>query len=385
VVSRSRRVEDELLLLLVHGRESPAPGSRLAALLGASPDWAAFLRQADLHGVVPLVAHHLQRLGSPDVPRPVRDELQRRALLYGRHSLLLVAQLRQVLGHLAAAGIPVIPLKGVALSSALYRRPTLRVSTDIDVLVPRERVPHAVEVLEGHGYKAEGPWRRWAASAYHVELPLLPRSPRRRYPLDLHWGLGAGDPRDTLAAEECWATARTVTVAGVEARAMSPEWELLFLALHAARSQWQGLKWLVDIQEICWTWRLDWDGVRVIARRWGWERVLALTLEACRCLWGLPPPNAVESVPWPRWLPRFPDPPRESRWASLRVTCLLLPRWRQRAGHALRLIGTSSPNDYRWLPLPAALFPLYVFLRPVRWAAMGGKWCLRTVLPRRGA
>ncbi len=47
-----RSPEDELLLLLVHGRHSPHRDARLRALLGASRDWTSLLRQADLHGVV---------------------------------------------------------------------------------------------------------------------------------------------------------------------------------------------------------------------------------------------------------------------------------------------------------------------------------------------
>lgn len=74
--------EDELLLLLVHGRHSPDRDARIRALLGASPDWPALLRQASRHGVVPLVAHHLQQLGSPGVPAAVATELQRQALLH---------------------------------------------------------------------------------------------------------------------------------------------------------------------------------------------------------------------------------------------------------------------------------------------------------------
>ncbi len=377
--------EDELLLLLVHGRHSPDRDARLGALLDASPDWTALLRRADVHGVVPLVAHHLHRLGSPEVPPAVTAEFQRLAFLHCRRNLLQARELRQVLQQLMTAGVPVIPLKGIALASALYGHCTLRVSGDIDILVRRAQVPHAVGVLEGIGYRAEGPWQRWAAAPYHVEIPLTPRGTGRRYPLDLHWGLLGGDPRYQSAAEECWAAARPTTLVGVEAWAMSPEWELLFLALHAARSQWQGLKWLVDIQEICWTWTLDWQSVWAIAHRWGWEKILELTIAACRCLWELPHPNAVGSIPWPSWLPRFPDPPRQRRSSGFRVMCLLLPRWRLRIGYVLRLIGTSSPNDYRWLPLPAALSPLYFFLRPVRWVVMGGKWCLRAALQRLGA
>jgi hypothetical protein len=118
--------EDELLLLLVHGRHSPDREARLRVLLGASPDWTSLLHQACVHGVVPLVAHHLQQLGSPEVPPAVTAEFQRLAFLYYGRNLLLAREVGQVLRQLMTAGIPVIPLKGVALAHALYGNSTLR-------------------------------------------------------------------------------------------------------------------------------------------------------------------------------------------------------------------------------------------------------------------
>ena len=376
--------EDELLLLLVHGRASPERDARLRGLLSSSPDWTSLLRQARVHGVVPLVAHHLHQLNSSVVPPAVAEELQRLAGVYGGRSLLLARQLRQVLQLLAAADIPVIPLKGVALASALYGQYTLRVSSDIDLLVRRAQVSDAVRALEADGYRALAPWRRWAAAPYHIEIPILPAQ-AGRFDLDLHWGLLAGDPRYQEAVDECWSQARTRTIVGADAWAMSPEWELLFLALHAARNEWQGLRWLVDIQEILWTWTLDWRSVWTISHKWGWTEILQLTIEACRSLWELPPCHGVGAVSWPSWLPRFPAPPRQRRLANLRIMGLLLPRWSLRIRYLLRQFGTSSPNDYRWLPLPAALAPLYLVLRPLRWAVQGGGRVLRATLRRLGA
>src|SRR5262249_54441259 len=151
---------------------------------------------------------------------------------------------------------------------------TLRECTDLDLLVPRAQVPSTVRVLEANGYRAWGPWERWTTSLINIEMSLMRPASGQPYAVDLHWALIGGDPRHYGAMEELWAAIRPTRVLGVEAWAMSPEWELLFLALHAARSQWQGVKWLVDIQEICWTWAIDWQMVWAIAQRWGWEKIM---------------------------------------------------------------------------------------------------------------
>ncbi len=65
------------------------------------------------------------------------------------------------------AGIPAIPLKGVALSQALYGDTSLRVCGDLDILVPRGLVAQSFQVLLRNRYEAELPEEyysvyRWA-------------------------------------------------------------------------------------------------------------------------------------------------------------------------------------------------------------------------------
>ena len=55
--------------------------------------------------------------------------------------------------------------------------------------------------------------------------------------------------RDGVAVGDLWAEARPQTCFGAPAFSLSPEWEVLYLCLHAADHDWQMLKWLVDIHE----------------------------------------------------------------------------------------------------------------------------------------
>ena len=90
--------------------------------------------------------------------------------------------------------------------------------------------------------------------------------------------------------DDLWAEARPQVFWGVEAWTLSPEWELLYLAVHAARHRWQGLKWLVDIHEVCTRAKFDWDTVTDKAHRFGLERALEVSLSVCRALFGTPSP-----------------------------------------------------------------------------------------------
>ncbi len=358
--------EDAALLLLLQRHRFPSNAARLRTLLGGTLDWPVLLAQARLHSVLPLLTAQLQRLGYWQVPATVVAELQRRTRTRSIHNMLLVQELRRILRQLMAAGIAVLPLKGMALAEALYGDCMLRDCADIDIVVPKAQIPPVVHLLEAQGYRAQGPWEWWTTSPIHFEIALLRTPDGLRYDVDLHWGLLGGDPRHACAMEALWAACHPATVLGVDAWAMSPEWTLLALILHAARSQWQGLKWLVDIQEICWAWTLDWPTVWALARQWGWEEIVQLTIDTCQTLWELPPALSADSHPPPTWLPRFPTPPRPRQRVKLRILCLLFPQWRVRLIYVLRLLSTPTSGDYWWRPLPVALFPLYIVLRPLR-------------------
>ena len=62
--------------------------------------------------------------------------------------------------------------------------------------------------------------------------------------------------------------------------------------------------------------------------------------------------------------------------------CLFFFRWDLRMGYVLRLIFTPTLHEYQLMPLPAALFPLYAFLRPLRLMIKWGWQGLRTAVQR---
>ena len=63
--------------------------------------------------------------------------------------------LKEVLGCLAGAGIPVMPLKGALLAYWVYDDPSERRVSDVDLLVPEKSFEAAIAKLAGQGYHAE--------------------------------------------------------------------------------------------------------------------------------------------------------------------------------------------------------------------------------------
>lgn len=340
----------------------------------------------------PLVTRNLERLGFPGVPVEVRAELEAADRLNAARNMLFRRGLIDVLKRFREAGVPVIPLKGVALADSLYGDITLRVCSDLDILVPRHAVGQGLELLATAGYEpaeedreADGMDLEIVLGS-NIEYAFMRRDHALPHRLELHWDLAWRWRTDTRATDDLWANARPKAFWGVEAYALSPEWELLYLAVHAAHHRWQALKWLVDIHEVCESGQVDWAKVSNAATGLGWEKVLQLTLAACHMLLDTPVPAEIARIALPRWVrlfPTFPAPPGIQ-------DALFATRFFRRASDKLRYLGrllfVPTVTEYRLCPLPASLSGLYYPLRPLRLATKWGwRWARKNLTRPAGA
>jgi hypothetical protein len=345
--------------------------------LSAGIAWTRLLDQAEAHGVAPLVARNLDALGWPGIPPDVRAALEAARRLNAARNLLVARVLGRALDALGRAGVPVIPLKGVALADSLYGDAGLRVSSDIDLLVPRQAVAPAFAVFAQFGYLP-------AAEEKPVEdgdINLLLKSNMeyafvsqelQACPIELHWDIAWRWPEDVPALADLWADARPGWFRGVAAWALGPEWHLLYLAVHAARHRWEALKWLVDVHEICARDGLDWVRVRDKAARFGLGDVLGITLGACRTLLGTPmPPEAPARTP-PAWVHLFPSTTHpQDIWQGGLYPVRLFNRPSEKLRYLARVLLVPTLGERRLVRLPAGLGALYYALRPLR---LGGRW-----------
>jgi hypothetical protein len=352
--------EDELLLL-ARGRLGTEVEDRARCLLEHGLQWSGILRRAWEQDVFPLLYRNLRHLGFPAVPPAVQTELEAVYRINAFRNTLLAEELVRVLTLLHGAGILVIPLKGVALAEDLYGDLTLRCCVDIDVLVPRQMVAQSLRLLLASGYRAEFTEQFFADLLLQkdIEYALEREEWGNSYMVELHWGILWGAPFD-----------------GVPAYTLSPEWQLLFLSAHVSRHQWRGLKWLVDIHELCSQGGIDWQKLGAKARRLGWEDMLRITLSACRNLFSTPIPEEFSLPRLPPWVKLFPAAPAPL-WQSFLFPLRLLKRPSDKLRYLLRALLWPTLAERRLLRLPSSLDFLYYPLRPLR---LGCKWGWRLVL-----
>ena len=172
--------------------------------------WPRILERAYSHEIYPLLYRNLLGLGFPNVPEAVQSELKGLYLANALRNQLLAEELARLLGLLEAAGIGVIPLKGVALAQLLFGDPAARVCSDIDILVPAEEVVRARRIILANGYSSRFSEDFFARHQLHTmaECALVAEKKPLTYLVELHWTLMQDSAKDSAAVAELWSQAR---------------------------------------------------------------------------------------------------------------------------------------------------------------------------------
>jgi hypothetical protein len=370
--------EDRLCLLLAAAQVQPWAQERALALLEGPLQWELIRIRVVREGILPIFFLNLRRLGFPGVPADVRTWLETAYKANAIRNEYLAMELARVLKLFDEAGIPVIPLKGVALSQSLYGDASLRVCADLDVLVPRSLVARSFQVLLRDRYAAEHPEeiliRIPLGNA--IEYPFRRSDGPFRCRLELHWGLFCGSFNDENAAAEIWRESKPDTFFGVTARRLPPEWELLYLAAHAVRHRCEGLKWLADIHDSVSLRPVDWERLGSAARRHGWESAMTVSLGTCNAFLGTRVPR--EFMQPPRQNPFSPLGPSFQKTIGIPLFIFRhLTGARARLSFLFRRAFLPNFSDYSLVDLPHSFGFLYYVIRPFRVACRCGFLLLR--------
>lgn len=374
--------EDRFCLLLARGEITPDIRKWVLEIVSSPLRWPAVLERVSTHQIQPLVYRNLLDLGFPSVPDAVQAQLKSAFLANWRRNEQLARELGLLLALLGNAGIHAIPLKGIALAESLYGDASLRVGADIDILVPADQVARALDLTLAYGYRSEfkDPFFAKLVSRHGRHHHVVREDVEASFSLELHWKLIQYSSRNNDAVNDLWAEAQPRTVFGAPALSLSPEWEFLYLCIHAADHNWQCLKWLVDIHQIVSAGRVDWRKAAVKARAFEVGQVIQQTLAATSHLLGTPLPACYSAVKLPVGLKLFahgPFPAGAADGAFGFFHMRVLRRPLDKLRYIATVVFVPQLPDRDFWPLPSSLGWLYYLVRPVR---LLGKWISRLAL-----
>jgi len=386
-----QRREDRFLLLVLASRHDPDLVRSLTGALRKPLDWRRVLRQADRHGVVPLLWARLHEVPKESLPSGVAPHLRAACAFILRHNLALTAELVAILDGLAEAGIQAAPFKGPTLAMTAYGNIALRSFSDLDILIQLSDLHRAVSVLESRGYE---PAVRFDAQYLASECQLRLIS-RQGHVAELHWQLLEKSFSCPLDIAGLWARMRKIELAGRTVPTPGNEDLFLYLCLHGAKHHWDRLEWICSIAEIVRGPALDWTEIHVRSRRLGCVRAVCLGLLLANRLLDAPIPREFQQpLTGDRVIPALAahvyrsldeQPARTSaaerifhHYFLIRCRERPIDKWRVAIHSCAR---TPHPESKELVILPRALRFLYYVLRPLRLAgecaAFAWRWCLK--------
>lgn len=356
---------------------------RLEALLSSGPRWNEVMLAAAHHGIVPLVNWHISGMRPNLVPESVKDAFRRRSVEAARHTLAQSSELIRLAEQFDRAQIPCVVFKGVAFAARYYPRPELRESSDIDLLVQRQHIEAATELLIAVGYSS---WkqlpagqlrayrRRWHAQHFG--------NSNRGVGVDLHWRIDDSGSSSGVHPDLVWSRATMTAIGSQRILTIPPDVLLLVLCAHASRHSdpWSRLKWVTDVAQVTRTLSSEqWEAVLGTAERRDCLRSTLLGVSLARQVLGIDvPPQVLARVQEDATLGhlhriamtrlvnrgRTPIPPAQ----RLMFAVALNARFANRVRVAFGALTTPRSRDWEAISLPAHFAWLYTLIRITRLA-----------------
>jgi len=389
------RPEIELLLCCARSRIAPDATDRIHTLLRSEIHWPFLIHKAHQHGSLSLLCWNLSNHCPEAVPESAMGQLRSQFQANAQQNLALTRELLQLIRLLEEHDIGVMPYKGPVLAATLYGDLLLRQCSDLDILVRREDVPRATELLASRGFHPKRPLSVPEANYLRDEYARSFVRTEDRMVLELHWTIRPRYCAFRIDPARFWARHQWTSVAGTRVRTLAPEDLLLILCVHASWHLWGRLQWISDIAEMVRAHPdLDWPRLLAQTQALGSRRMLLLGLLLASSLLDAPLPTlvieqiqadpAVASLATfvcDRLLHETGDRPRsETKMAERAYLLRMRERWPDRLGYCLHLardVVPPSQHERAALRLPPLLSPLYYLMRPFRLAGKYGPLLLQ--------
>jgi hypothetical protein len=392
IVPGCSRPEDELLLRCARACVRSEADEQISDLVPQVIDWGYFLRLASRHAVTCLVSRALSNNQAPDLPATVASELRTASRDLATRTLQLTGVLVSLLDLFEANAIPALPFKGPVLGAMLYGHTGLRTCVDLDIMIRRQDILRARDLMVERGFQTDLPTGATQQSAYlraRHELHFTPADGACL--IELHQTFLARFYSFELDYDALWARVERKPFCRREILALEPGDLLLALCAHATKHSWERLGWICDVARLLHVSsdHLDWDEIASKASAIGATRMVLLGVSLASDLLGAPVRSDI--------LRHAMEDRRVHRLGSMVAGALFAEttgselgshlfflgareRLRDRVMYCGRLALAPTEEDHALLRLPLFLSPIYYPLHAVRVAGKYGLALIRSSL-----
>ena len=184
-MTRASQAERQLILFSAGTSARRLATSGRAGRLIAGVDWPRLAETLYLRRLLPTLGPRIVELAEGRASEDFCMAVERAVEAGHRHGAFLQLVSLRAIEMLADAGIRCSALKGPLLGEEIYGSPGRRPSGDVDLLVPPEQLPNAVEVIRGLGYAA--PTDYVDARGLPLLHLMLVHERSELPPVEIHW------------------------------------------------------------------------------------------------------------------------------------------------------------------------------------------------------
>ncbi|MBU1726820.1 MAG: nucleotidyltransferase family protein [Candidatus Omnitrophica bacterium] len=253
IFTRTVSPEEELITLVSRINLSEEQTKRLEELLFYKLNWDRIVTNCRNERTACFVCQNLRKF-TDCIPIDALNRFEQMYYSTSSKNILIYEELKKIISVFQKSDIKVILLKGAFLAREIYRNIGLRSMTDIDILIKKEDLRLAHEVLISMGYIEPGAYKDFLQSDSLTPLNSLmyTKSGQRGLMVHLHWHLiNSTWPLDhwvkKMDMRRIWELARPMTIDGTQVFMLSPEHLLIHLSEHALNHSFEKLIILSDI------------------------------------------------------------------------------------------------------------------------------------------
>jgi hypothetical protein len=342
-------------------------------------DWNMFLDLAFHHRLFPGLGGKMKFFDVEVVPPYVIQKLKKWHQSNTFHMLHLTAEMEYLNQMFFNNGIDTLFLKGPILGQILYGDIAHRTSSDVDILVPINRLKSIEKNLVKMGYIKDDyiesilndwKWRHHHFTFFH---------PEKKVKLEVHWRLNPG-PGKEPPFSELWERKQAIFFTSTPIYYLGSEELFFFLVTHGARHGWSRLRWLVDLDHLIRK-PLDWHRIKSLFKTYNHLPVAGQVLILTNQLLDTPIDDPTQFISLGEKAKQYSQDALFYMKQMIHLHEETLPQYVSRY-HKRHLISLMSihqkllfylsfffpyPEDAATLSLPRRLHYLYFILRPFLW------------------
>lgn len=190
--------------------------TELNILINQGLNWQHVIQLAKWHGISQILYKNLLNLEKfKDIPLKVIKILNDKYQIVRIRNTIMLKEIEKVYIAIAAAKIPIMPLKGIFLAPFVYEDVGMRPMSDIDLLINKSDLTETERILSSCGYYLNKPelYDYCINKHYHVQYA----NPKRKIIVEIHWNIFSPnhfnifDSKDVYSIERFWKRSNTYT------------------------------------------------------------------------------------------------------------------------------------------------------------------------------